>query len=234
MKAKLVELIEKTQLEPLNEVVLDKINRFYQEVVKVNQVMNLTTLVDEESFAEKHILDTLFIMNYIKGYKLLDLGSGLGVPGLVVQLINNGFDMTLIDALNKRVTYLNNTIKLLDLSNTLAVHGRFEMIGKLPKYRECFDTVLARAVADLPVLLEYSLPFVKQGGSFLAMKGKNALKELDNSQKALEILGGQVDEIIDYTLPSGDERHLIIVKKVLSTPLNYPRKSQHIQKKPLI
>lgn len=229
----LVDLLEKTDLEPVSKSVLDDLNRFYEHVVSINQGMNLTALTERKDFSEKHLLDSLYLLPFLEGECILDLGSGLGVPGLVLKLVRPNLKLSLIDALQKRVSYLNETIALFGLAEAEAIHGRFEDLGHSPSYREGFDTVVARAVADLPVLLEYALPFVKEGGLFIAMKGKNASEELERALTALKVLGGNLALTKAYHLPSGDERQLILIRKTAKTPNNYPRKPHNIKKKPL-
>lgn len=229
----LANLLSKTDLEPVSQGVLDDLNRFYEHVIRVNQVMNLTSLTSREDFSEKHLLDSFYLLPHLEGNNLLDLGSGLGVPGLVLKLTQPKLQVTLVDALKKRVEYLTETISDFNLEEIKAIHGRFEDIGQDKNYRESFDTVVARAVADLPLLLEYAIPFVKIGGIFIAMKGKNAPLELSRAQQAIVQLGADLEKSLNYTLPSGDERHLLIFRKLSSTPKTYPRKPHIIKKKPL-
>lgn len=229
----LANLLERTDLELVSKSVLEDFDRFYDHVIEVNQAMNLTSLTEREVFAEKHLLDSLYLLPYLKGKAILDLGSGLGVPGLVLKMADSSLKLSLMDALKKRVDYLNTLVEGFKLKDTKAIHGRFEDLGHEEAYRERFDTVVARAVAGLPVLLEYALPFVKEGGYFIAMKGKNVSEELEVSHKSLEALGGRLSDEIYYNLPSGDERALIIVEKIGKTPKNYPRKPHIIKKKPL-
>ena len=165
--------------------------------------------------------------------KLIDVGTGAGFPGIPLKIVCDELEVTLLDSLEKRVRFLEECIKSLKLSNINAVHGRAEDYGSNPLYREKYDISTARAVAELPVLLEYCLPFVKTGGIFIAMKGRSA-EEVDISRKALDILGGEIELISEITLPFTDNiRNIIVIKKFRQTDIKYPRKAGKPSKMPL-
>lgn len=216
-----------------------KINMFmkYKDILKDwNKKINLTAIDDDKEIIIKHFIDSLSIIPCLKGTdkNLIDIGTGAGFPGIPVKISHSDIKVTLFDSLEKRVKFLNEVIDSLKLQGITAVHGRAEDFGKKPEYREQYDYAVARAVANLPVLLEYCLPFVKTGGLFIAMKGSN-VEELDISSRALKILGGEIENVRKFTLPSSDiTRHVITIKKLRHTPTNYPRKAGKPLKEPLI
>jgi 16S rRNA (guanine527-N7)-methyltransferase len=209
----------------------------YKDTLKEwNKKINLTAIEEDPDIAVKHFIDSLTIIPYISGEKinLLDVGTGAGFPGIPAKIVFKNLKLTLLDSLEKRIKFLNELINILEIKDALAIHGRAEDLGQNPRYREKFDVCTARAVASLPVLLEYCLPFVRIGGTFIAMKG-SSLDEVGLSQKALNILGGEIDEIKRITLPFSDIiRNIIIVKKMRHTSTKYPRKAGKPSKKPLI
>ena len=208
----------------------------YKDLLKEwNNKINLTSILDDEDIAIKHFVDSLSILSYIKdgSASLIDVGTGAGFPGIPVKILRDNINVTLLDSLEKRTKFLNEVITTLNLSNIQTVHKRAEDLGIDLEYRQKFDYVCARAVASLPVLLEYCLPFVKVGGIFIAMKGSN-IDEVSLSQNALKILGGKIEEVKEFNLPNSDyKRNIIIVKKVKQTPKGYPRKAGKPSKMPL-
>lgn len=205
-------------------------------LVQWNEKINLTAITDEEGIVIKHFLDSLSIIPYIpeNAKTLIDVGTGAGFPGIPVKIVNDKISVTLLDSLEKRVKFLNEVINGLGLKDIYAVHGRAEDFGADKKYREQFDAATARAVASLPVLLEYCLPFVKVGGTFIAMKGPDVENELKESGKALEVLGGEIIDVRELTLPRSDnKRCIIVVIKYRHTPTSYPRKSGRPTKQPI-
>jgi len=213
-----------------------KFSLYADLLVEWNEKINLTAITDEEGIVIKHFLDSLSIVPHIPGEarSLIDVGTGAGFPGIPVKIVNDKIRVTLLDSLEKRIKYLDEVINRLELKDICAVHGRAEDFGADKKYREQFDIATARAVASLPVLLEYCLPFVKVGGTFIAMKGPDAEKELKESKKALDILGGEILGIKELTLPQSDnKRCIILIKKCRHTPTGYPRKSGKPTKQPI-
>lgn len=220
----------------LTEDQMKKFSLYAGLLVEWNEKINLTAITDPEGIVIKHFLDSLSIAQYIphKADTLIDVGTGAGFPGIPMKLVMGNLRVTLLDSLDKRVKFLNEVCNSLTLKDILSVHGRAEDFGIDKNYRERFDIVTARAVANLPVLLEYCLPFVNIGGLFIAMKGPDAEEELKGSQKALDILGGEIDAVKTFTLPNSNmERCVIIIKKCRQTPTNYPRKSGKPTKQPI-
>lgn len=218
----------------LDDSMITALLRYKSILLEWNEKMNLTAIEDDRDFIIKHFVDSLSIMRLVgNAQRLVDVGTGAGFPGLPLKIANPSLDVVLLDSLEKRIGFLNAVITELHLSGIRAVHARAEDAGMSPDHREKYDVAVARAVASLPVLLEYCLPLVKVGGIFLAMKGSS--EEADISGKALDLLGGKVVEIKDFTLPGGEmKRSIIVVKKLRQTPTKYPRKAGKPSKEPLI
>jgi 16S rRNA (guanine527-N7)-methyltransferase len=199
-----------------------------------NQKINLTAIEDDTEIIIKHFIDSLSIIHYIEpGSSLIDIGTGAGFPGIPAKLVIKDIRLTLLDSLDKRVKFLNELTEMLMLKDVKTVHGRAEDFGMNHGYREAFKHATARAVAGLPVLLEYCLPFVQPGGTFIAMKG-NAGEEIEKSKNALLILGGEIEKVEEVKLPSSDAvRNIIIIRKLRQTPTKYPRKAGKPSKEPL-
>lgn len=209
---------------------MDKFEIFKKMLIEENQKYNLTRITDEDEIDLKHFKDSLTVLNYIKEKdKVLDIGSGPGFPGIPLR-IEKDFDLTMIDSVNKKVNFMNMVIEELGLKNTRAIHTRAEDFAK--DNREKFDVVVSRAVANLSTLAELSLPFVKLGGIFIAMKGPKADSEIEDAKKALKTLGGKIIRIDEVNLED-NERKNIIIKKVKNTPKKYPRGKNLPKKDPL-
>ncbi len=211
----------------------------YKDILKEwNEKINLTAIEEDKDVIIKHFIDSLTIIPYLNQMKmpvsLVDIGTGGGFPGIPVKISNKDIHVTLLDSLDKRVKFLNEVITRLDLKEIEAVHGRAEDYGLNPEYREKYDVATARAVASLPVLLEYCLPFVRVGGLFIAMKG-SSLEEVEASKRALQILGGEIEDLSELTLPFTDmKRNIIIIRKLRHTSPKYPRKAGKPSRDPLI
>ncbi len=214
----------------------ERLKTYAEMLVAWNEKINLTTILDDEGIAVKHFIDSFTILPQLKkGARLIDVGTGAGFPGIPLAIVRPDIQVTLVDSLRKKVDFLEEVIKELALTNIRAFHSRAEDFARLPKHREKYDVAVARAVALLPALLEYCLPFVKVGGQFIAMKGPDGANELSSAGKALSILGGTCEGTKTFTLPGTDmQRCLISVQKVQETPRNYPRKSGKPGKEPLI
>lgn len=230
------ELKEKSKLINI-ELKDNQIEKFYNYMnllLEWNEKINLTAITEPKEVILKHFVDSATIIKYIENdMQIVDVGTGAGFPGIPLNIINNKANYLLVDSLNKRVNFLNEVINNLELKNINTVHSRIEDFGKSNK--ECFDIATSRAVASLNVLLEYLLPLVKVGGICICMKGSNTKEEIENSKKALEILGGSIEKIEDITLPNSDiRRNIIIVRKIKNTPNKYPRKAGIPSKEPLI
>lgn len=224
-------------------------------ILEWNQKINLTAIEDERDIIVKHFIDSISILPFIrKAYKmetsthgaftseasvsdapsLVDVGTGAGFPGIPLKISEPGLEVLLMDSLGKRVTFLNEVISSLNLKGISALHSRAEDAGSNQKLRERFDVATARAVAALPALLEYCLPLVKVGGVFIAMKGSDS-SEVEQAKKALDVLGGKIEEVKEFTLPFSDiKRNLIVVRKFRQTPTKYPRKAGKPTKEPLV
>ncbi len=217
---------------------------YYRLLVEWNEKMNLTAITDFEDVCIKHFLDSacmvkMFgsydkLVDSFQGQTLVDVGTGAGFPGIVLKILVPGCKITLIDSLDKRIRFLNEVIAALDLSDICAVHGRVEDCAKNSMYREQFDFSTARAVAQLPVLSEYCIPFVKVGGKFVAYKSEKTALEISSSHNAFGQLGGKLSDMISFNLGETElERTLVVIDKVRSTPLSFPRKAGVPSKKPL-
>ena len=195
-----------------------------------NQKINLTAIVDPDGIAVKHFLDSVLPLYYVSFPKEARL-AGAGFPGIPLKIMRPDLEVTLLDSLQKRVGFLTAVSEQLALSGIGAVHGRAEELGKNQDYREQFDIVTSRAVANLTVLGEYCLPLTKVGGIFLALKAENVEEELEAAKPMLRSLGGKVEEVIAAPLPKSDMvRKLIVIRKVKPTPPNFPRRANRIKK----
>ncbi len=222
---------ERAGLE-LTAETIEKIQLFIARLLEKNKVMNLTAITQEEEIADSHLLDSFLLLPYLRGESLIDVGSGAGFPGMLVKLLRPELKLVLLDSTKKRISFLEELIAELGLSQITAVHGRAEEVAHLPEYREKFDTAVARAVSSLDILLELCLPLVKTGGRFLAMKGKD--DELDLAAKALPVLGAGKARAEHYLLPGTDvQRSMVIVPKEKPTKQRYPRPFAAIKKLPL-
>ena len=241
----------------LSEKQISKLYHFYQLVVEQNKVMNLTAITEYRDFIRKHYLDSLSIVLlnnkssfdifslFASGQKVLDLGTGAGFPGIPLAIVFPDAEFTLLDSLKKRVRFLERAITELNLSNVTAIHGRAEEFARQSKYREQFDLCVSRAVANLSVLSEYALPFVKIGGTFISYKGADAKEEIEQASSAIKTVGGAINLIKTFTLPdplsdSPDnasspepDRTLVVLKKEKHTPKKYPRRAGTPAKQPL-
>lgn len=231
---KLKQKIQKLNIE-VEDKQIDNFRKYMELLLEWNQKMNLTAITQEDDVILKHFVDSLTIQKYLKeGKSLSDIGTGAGFPGIPLNIMNNNVKYILVDSLNKRINFLNEVISNLDLKNIEAIHSRIEEFGQNKKYRESFDIVTSRAVASLKVLLEYMLPLTKVGGICICMKASNIEEEINDSKKALEVLGGKIEKIEKTILPDSDiERNIIIIRKEKNTPKNYPRKPGTPSKEPI-
>jgi len=233
MIEELLELVKKINIELSSE----KSEKFikYKDLLKEwNDKINLTAIVDDKEIILKHFVDSLTIEKYIsENDSVIDIGTGAGFPGIPLKIVKKDINLTLLDSLKKRLIFLEEVCKKLNLENVKIEHGRAEDYGKNKEFREKYDIATARAVADLSVLAEYCLPFVKVGGFFVCMKGNN-IEEIEESKKAVEKLGGKIEKVEKIYLPSTDiERNIILIKKVKATPKDFPRKAGTPSKNPI-
>lgn len=202
-----------------------------------NQKMNLTAITDPVEIAVKHFLDSLTGVRVVAFHQIdnmIDLGTGAGFPGIPLKILFPDLQVVLADSLKKRIGFLNYVIEHLELTNINTVHGRAEDLARKPEFREKFDLCASRAVANLAVLSEYCLPFVKKGGFFLSYKGPGAENELQNAKQAIKVLGGNLKNTDSFTLPPDEgERTLVLIEKIGNTPKKYPRQAGTPAKKPL-
>ena len=219
----------------LNTIQENQFLTYFNELVEVNQYMNLTAITEKEDVYRKHFLDSLEIVRALdqkEAYTLCDVGSGAGFPSIPLAIVDLNVNVTIIDALNKRIKFLNELTNKLGLNNVNALHKRAEDYVK--EVGASFDVVTARAVARLNVLVELCLPLVKVGGKFIAMKGSSGQDELEEAKKGINILGGKIIDVIDVVLPDEEEkRQLIIIYKEKETPKKYPRSFAKIKERPL-
>ncbi len=231
----------KTGLSELNiELSQDQIQQFldyYELLVEWNKVMNLTAITEFDEVIEKHFLDSLCLvknMNLSEKITMLDLGTGAGFPGIPLKIAFPQIEVVLMDSLNKRINFLNEVINKLGLKNITAVHGRAEEMARKKEYREVFDLVVSRAVANLSSLSEYCLPFVKKDGCFVSYKSAESDQETVDAKNAIFLLGGKLGNIVKYQVPGSDMgRALVKIEKVKQTPKAYPRKAGTPSKNPL-
>jgi 16S rRNA (guanine527-N7)-methyltransferase len=210
------------------EALLSNLTHF---MLEYNQKVNLTRITEPGQVREKHYIDSLIPLTLVdvpRGTKVIDVGTGAGFPGVVWKIYRPDLELTLLDSLRKRMDYLALLRGELGLEYE-AVHARSEELALEKEHREKFNVAVSRAVANLPALCEYCLPFVKVGGLMLAMKGS----EEEDASAALGLLGGEVEDVKHYELPSGDKRRLIVIRKVKETPPAYPRRRVNIAKKHL-
>ena len=214
----------------------EKLEIYARFLKEWNDKINLTAITDDEGIAIKHFLDCLLVSKaaqFKSGDKVIDVGTGAGFPGLVIAAAFPEVQVTLLDSTGKKLKAVENIRQEMGVQNAEVVHMRAEDAGKKPEFREKYDFATARAVAELRVLLEYTLPFVKVGGKFLSLKGASAVDEIDGAKASLKTLGGKIEGINEFILPGGDKRAIINVKKISHIPPKFPRVSAQIAKKPL-
>lgn len=231
-----VEILEQKDL-PLTEEQIKKFDIYFQILIEWNKKMNLTAITEKEEVYLKHFYDSItpaFFTDFSKDLHLCDVGAGAGFPSIPLKICFPHLKVTIIDSLKKRIDFLKHLGEALNLQKVQFYHGRAEDFGQNKNFRESFDFVLARAVAKMSVLSEYCLPLTKVKGRFIAMKGAQAEEELEDAQRALQKLGGEVEQRQTLTLPIEEsERTLITIKKIKQTPRQYPRKAGTPQRKPL-
>ncbi|MCM3618233.1 16S rRNA (guanine(527)-N(7))-methyltransferase RsmG [Sutcliffiella horikoshii] len=235
-KEQFISLLEEKGIS-LSPQQLSQFDTYYRLLVEWNEKMNLTAITDQEEVYLKHFYDSITASFYVdlqNDLSLCDVGAGAGFPSIPLKICFPNLKVTIVDSLNKRITFLQNLANELGLEDVHFVHDRAETFGKNANYREKFDLVTARAVARLSVLSELCLPLVKEGGMFVPMKAAAASEELEKGKKALQILGGKLEKVHSLSLPLEEsERNILIINKIKPTPKKYPRKPGTPNKQPL-
>lgn len=219
----------------LDETALSRFDKYAEMIVETNKTLNLTAITDPGEMLYKHFIDSLSllsVLNIKQNAKVIDVGTGAGFPGVVLLIARPDLKITLMDGTNKRLNFIEKVLEELQL-NAEILHMRAELAGKDKKYREKYDVVTARAVANMNTLSEYCLPFAKVGGIFAPMKAAKADEEIESAENAIKLLGGKVSEIKHLNIENCGERCIIITEKISQTPPKYPRASAQISKKPL-
>lgn len=221
---------------------IDQFLTYYEMLVEWNQKMNLTAITEYDDVMKKHFVDSLSLVKAVdlseQNYRVIDVGTGAGFPGLALKIAFPSLQVTLLDSLNKRILFLNEVIRALDLKGIEAIHGRAEDFasgsnGKI--HREQYDLCVSRAVANLSTLSEYCLPFVKKGGLFISYKSEKVTQEAEAAEHAIFVLGGTVEKQVEFYLPDSDiYRDLFVIKKSKETPKKYPRKAGLPSKEPIV
>ena len=221
----------------LDGLAVTRLYTYNELLIEWNEKINLTALTAPEDVALKHFTDSLMLLRYIDieedaRVRVIDVGTGAGFPGLVLKIARPDIRLTLLDSLQKRLTFLDTVCRALDIEDVELIHSRAED-GSRTELRDSFDIAVSRAVASMNTLCEYDMPYVRVGGRFIAMKGKDADKELAEAQNAIKELGGKLIAKHDFILGSAGERSIIEIEKLSPTPEKYPRKSKQIKNKPL-
>ena len=238
---KLVNICNKINIE-ISDDQINCFEKYYELLIEKNKVMNLTAITDKEDVIVKHFIDSIALIPYLtdKGIntnndlKIIDIGTGAGFPGLPLKIMMPDVKFTLLDSLNKRVSFLNEVIDELELKDIEALHGRAEDYASDNKYREKYDICVSRAVANLSTLSEYCIPFVKEDGFFISYKAGESEEEINKSKNAIKILGGKINKVEEFVLPGTDaSRVFVFIRKQELTDKKYPRKAGVPAKKPL-
>ncbi len=234
MEKEIKEILEKSGYAPTENQIW-QIQLFYRLLVEKNKVMNLTALDEPLDFLEKHLHDSLLLRRHFKfqsGAKLVDVGTGAGFPGVPIAIMEPEITVMLLDSLTKRILFLQEAVRLLELENVKILNLRAEAAGRQPELRESFDYCVSRAVSHLNKLSEYCLPLVKQNGYFIPYKAEKVLTEIPESERAILVLGGEISDIKEDQI-LGAKRFFPIIQKRRHTPESYPRTSEKIAKKAL-
>lgn len=219
----------------LSDRICEKLGVYGNMLIEWNEKMNLTAITEPDEILYKHFYDCILFLSAAEipqNARVIDVGTGAGFPGTVLKILREDIELTLLDGLNKRLVFLNEVLGALEL-NAETVHMRAEEGGRSALYREKFDIACARAVAAMPTLCEYCLPFVKSGGRFVAMKGSSGEQEAADAENAVKLLGGGKPDIICRQLRENEPRTFIIIKKISQTPTKYPRSGGKIAKSAL-
>lgn len=214
---------------------MDRFDSYAERLVRWNNHVNLTAITDPDEIVVKHFADSLYPLKYIHmkaGQKLIDVGCGAGFPGLPMLIANPDIEVNFVDSVGKKLAFIKDVLRNSGLVASVT-HKRAEDIGRENDYREQYDFATARAVAPLNALCEYCMPLVKVGGLFVSLKGATGRTELNQAEKAINILGGELARFEEYSLSNGDARSLVVIRKISQTPTKYPRKAKKIDTRPL-
>lgn len=236
MENRFEQQLEQLELQ-LDDRQKEQFNQYYQLLVEWNKVMNLTGITEYDEVNEKHFIDSLAIVKAVDPGKIesvIDIGTGAGFPGIPLKIAFPHLKVVLLDSLKKRINFLDEVIRTLELKDILTLHGRAEDYAKQKEYRESFDLCVSRAVANLATLSEYCLPYVKTGGKFVSYKSGTVDEELQQSKKAVHVLGGNLLETVKFQLPGTEiGRSFVMIQKVKETNKKYPRKAGLPAKEPI-
>ena len=215
----------------------DKFILYMRLIQEWNEKINLTAILEDEEIIKKHFIDSIKAFKrgeFKQNYNLIDVGTGAGFPGIPIAIMNPNINVTLLDSLNKRIKFLDIVINELGLKNVTTIHSRAEDGARNKNLREKFDIATSRAVANMSVLSEYCLPYVRVGGKFIALKGPSVEQEIQESRSAIRLLGGKLEEICEVKIEETDLRHnLVVIEKIKESPNIYPRKAGTISKNPI-
>lgn len=219
----------------LNDTQKEQFEKYFELLVEWNKKMNLTAITQPQEVAVKHFADSVSLLHFEEigqGAKVIDVGTGAGFPGIPLKIMRPDIELTLLDSLNKRLVFLQNVCDNLGFTAEI-IHMRAEEGGQNEKLREKFDVCVSRAVAQLNLLSEFCLPFVKKGGKFISMKGPDIADEVSRAQRAIELLGGKLNRVEQFTLSDESGRSVVVIDKVKNTDKKYPRHGSKIKSKPL-
>ena len=227
----------KTKFEEYNlsltEKQLQQFEHYYNLLIEWNNKFNLTAITELDAVIEKHFIDSVLPLSNLKQQKVIDIGAGAGFPSIPLKIMNPDIELVMVDSVNKKVTFLQAVIEVLELTNTRAIHSRVEDLGLNPNFREKFDIVVARAVASLNTLCEYTLPFVRLGGKFVAYKSIEVENELEAAKKAIQILGGTLKTVEKFEIGE-NTRATVVITKSTKTPPKYPRSKNKPRLEPIV
>lgn len=222
----------------LSEAQQQAFDQYSRELIAWNEKVNLTRIVEPEAITVKHFLDSLSIYpllsDFPPDFSLIDVGTGAGFPGLPLKIVLPEIRLSLLESTRKKTIFLQHIVDTLNLTNVLVVTARAEEAGRQPAHHQQYDVAVARAVAALPILAEYTLPLVNVGGTVIVQKGQNPAEEIKSASNALGILGGKIEQVLPVDIPGLEaERHLIVIRKRKPTPKQYPRRPGLPAKKPI-
>ena len=222
----------------LNDKQIEQFILYYEMLIEWNSFINLTSITEFDAVMKKHFIDSISLIKAFdvsKSINVIDVGTGAGFPGLALKIAYPKLKITLLDSLNKRIQFLDEVINKLELNEINTIHGRAEDFAKKDDHREKYDLCVSRAVANLATLSEYCLPYVKLNGYFISYKSEKISEELMNAEKAIKLLGGEIKNQIEFSLPETDiYRNLVVIKKIANTPKKYPRKAGLPSREPLL